>query len=76
MYRTQTEKNELKRALFIQGLKLSEDSWTGLILNPEFEAIERDLFPDVIAGLVEERRKETDLVNELLNGKKIDLSTI
>ncbi len=73
--RTEQEKTELKRALFIEGsFSLSEDSLTGEILNPEFEAIESDLFQEVIKGVAEERRKETALINELLNGKTINLN--
>ena len=73
--RTEQEKTELKRALFIEGnFSLSEDSLTGEIINPEFEAIESDLFQEVIKGVTEERRKETALINELLNGKTINLN--
>ena len=68
------KKLEMKRALFIEGgFSLSMDSLTGEIFSPEMEAIESDLFQEVIKGVAEERRKETALINELLNGKKLNL---
>ena len=77
MERTEQEKLEQKRALWIEGsFMLSVDSLTGEIINPDFEAIESDLFQEVIQGVGEEQRQETALINELLNGKKITLGDL
>ena len=77
MYKNKTselEKLELKRALYIQnGYILSNDSLFNEEINPEFRAIDMDLFQDAYAGISEEDNRINEQVKELLNGRKITL---
>ena len=74
MKKTETEKVDIKREIYKSGAYgLSVDSLNSQIINPEFQAIDQDLNIDVYKGLAEERRKETSMINELLNGKRIIL---
>ena len=74
--KTESQKIEEKRALLLQGnIMLSDDSLTGEIINPEFIAIEQDL-NRILKRPIQQSREEKrskDLVNALLNGKKISL---
>lgn len=45
MYQTELEKVEQKRSIYTQNaFLLSVDSLTGDVLNPEFEAVDRELY--------------------------------
>lgn len=70
--RTETEKTEKKRALFLQGaFILSLDSLTGEILNPEFKAIDHDLFTEVYSELQKIKEQEQAETEHLLNTLKV-----
>ena len=76
--KNETEKTELKRALFIQGgFMLSDDSLNREVINPEFEVIDKDLNKIFRARPqpkpTAQENKIEELTKELLNGKKISL---
>ncbi len=81
MRKTEIEKVREKRALFIQGAYcLSVDSLTGEIINPDFQAIDRDLFREVNTELRElraiEQAEENHLINQVMTGEKICLNDV
>jgi len=68
------KKLELKRALWLQGgFLLSQDSLTGEVLNPEFEAIDREFNKRFKANRSGAETSEDRALNQLRAGNKIKL---
>ncbi len=67
-------KIELKRELYVTGeFQLSNDSFMGTVINPEFQAIDKGLNREVYAALEVERQRENILISDLMSGNKISL---
>lgn len=76
---TELQKLELKRALEIQGgYVLSDDSLTGEVINPEFQAIDKGMTKQRIQAGLNRNRSNRDkyysqMEQEFKTGRKITL---
>jgi len=73
--KSETQKTELKRALYLQGaFMLSDDSLNNEVINTEFQAIDTGLFDRIQQSQSQRTQQENKIIQAFKTGQKINLN--